>query len=226
MTKTNLDDREELTYRTRWGRLAAIQSAIIQRSRWRLGLYVFGIYWRPLVAPTGPDPSLPGFSHRMFARGDAEELIACAKRPELGLSETFVRAALGKGDICSATLRNDEIVAFDWSAFSPTEVHEGVFVSFADKDSYGYFSYTLPEFRGNHFSRIFTPIKDRHRIARGCTHTIAYVAVDNRSSIRLSIGQGSSRIGFAGFWKRGPIFVPFRTRGVREHGLYFSLPRN
>jgi len=164
---------------------------------------------------------VPGFTYRVFEPGEADALIGRVKRPELGLSEAFIRAALDKGDACNATLYNDEVVSFDWSAFTPTRVSEGVYVGFGQGFRYGYFAFTLPEFRGRHFARRFKAVKDLYSIARGCRHTIAYIDLDNISSVNSAIATGHRRIGFAGYWKRGPIFVAFRTRGAREHEFQF-----
>ena len=37
----------------------------------------------------------------------------------------------------------------------------------------------------------------------------------------MATAIGNHRVGFAGYLKLGPIFVPFRTRAVREEGFRF-----
>ena len=217
-------ERKEPTYRERWGLVAAVHAAFFRCLRHRLGLRVYGIYARPLAPPKGLDHAMPSFSYRLFEQGEAEALIARAKRHELDLPEIFVRNALAKGDVCDAILHDDAVVSYGWSAFSPTHDSEGVYVGFGEKYRYGYKSFTLPEFRGRHLPRVFKPLRDGYCIARGCTHTVAFVAVDNRSSIRATLAQSYRRIGFAGYLKRGPIFWSFRTPGVRRCGFDFFVP--
>ena len=204
--------------------MAAAHAAFFHGLRRWPGIRVYAIYARPLVPPKGSHPAVPGFSYRVFGHGEAEALIARIKREELELSETFVRDALDKGDACHAILRNDEIVSYDWSAFTPTHDTHGVYVDFGEKDRYGYKAYTLPEFRGLHLPRVFKPLGDGYCIARGCTHTIGFVKIDNRPSIHATVAQGYGRVGVAGYLRRGPLFVSFRARGVRQRGFRFFLP--
>ena len=184
---------------------------------------MYGIYLRPLVPGRGPDLP-PGYSSRTFDEDDAEALFACADNPALGLTASFVRAALAKGDACDAVLHHGKVVAYDWLAFSATHDSEGVYVDFGKTDRYGYKAFTLPEYRGKHLRRV--PRSNDYCIARGVTHVISFVDVTNRSSIRSTIGRGSVRIGFAGYLKRGRVFVPFRTPAVRRRGFRFFVPRD
>ena len=216
---------KEPSYRARWGLAATVQAAILRRLRRWVGLRIYGVYFQPLEWPAGPDPVVPGFSARLFQPGEAEALIACAKSPELDLSEAFVRDALGKGDVCLAILRDGAIVSYGWCAFTPTHDEEGVFVGFGASYRYAYNWFTLPEYRGRHFLRAFKPIRDRYcATTRGCTRSIAFIALDKRSSIRTALAIGQRRVGTAGYLKCGPIFWPFATAGAREHGFYFFIP--
>jgi hypothetical protein len=220
-----MDSGKELSYRERWGVAATVQAALLSRLRRWIGLRIYGIYSHPLVRPTGADPVVPGFSARLFQQGEADALIACAKSPNLDLSEAFVRDAIGKGDVCLAILCDNAIVSYSWCAFTPTHDDEGVFVRFGATYRYSYKSFTLPEYRGRHFLRIFNPIRDRYCMtARGCTRSIAFLGMDNRSSIRVALALGHRRIGTSGYLKCGPIFWPFSTAAAREHGFHFFIP--
>jgi hypothetical protein len=214
----------ELNYRQRWGLRAAVRHALIERLSGVAGLHLYGIYARPIHVLTGPDPVVPGYVVRLFARGDEQALLAAARNPELELTEHFVRTALGKSDVCAAILVDGQIVSFSWVAFTPTHVHDGVHVSFDTRDRYGYFAFTLPEYRGRHLLRLASPQRDRYCFDRGCTQGISYISVDNESSIQMATALGNRRIGFAGYLKLGPIFIPFRTPGVRERGFRFFRP--
>ncbi len=192
--------------------------------RW-LGLHIYGIYARPLEQPPDSAPDIPQFSHRVFDARDVEALLALAKRPDLEMSETFVRRALAKGDACGVVLYKDQIASYAWFAFTPTHDSEDVYVDFGDNNRYGYKALTLEEFRGQHLFRYYNRFSDAHCIARGRTHSIAFIDVSNHASIRASIGIGYLRIGFAGYLKRGPLFIPFRTTAVRRRGFRFFVPR-
>ena len=216
---------KQLSYRQRWGLAATLHSVIFSHLRWWFGLRIYGIYSRPLEMSADPEPAMPGFSFRRFQGGDVEALIEYAKRPGLDMREAFVREALEKGDVCHAIFFEGDIVAYNWSAFTPTQDVDGVFVGFGDNYRYGYKAFTLPEYRGLHLLQAFRLVRDRYcMVTHGRTHTIAYVAVDNRSSIHYMTSMGDRRIGFAGYLKRGPIFWPFRTPGARRHGFRFFLP--
>ena len=211
----------ELSYRQRWGFFAALQHGLVERLSSRAGLHLYGIYLRPLDAVNAPEPVVPGYVVRLFTQGDEHTLLAAAREPELELTESFVRTALGKGDVCAAILVDGQIVSFAWSAFTPTRHRDGVYVTFDSRHRYGYFAFTLPEYRGRHLPRLPVPLRDRYCVARGCTQSISFISVDNRSSIRMATAIGNHRVGFAGYLKLGPIFVPFRTRAVREEGFRF-----
>lgn len=197
---------------------------IYRQLRWRFGLRICGIYVRPLRVDPSPDPVLPGFTYRIFESSDVDALLACRRRAEMELDEAFVRKAFAKGDACEAIVHDGEIVAFTWFAFTPTHDSEGVHVGFFPGLRYGYHAYTLPEYRGRHWPRICAPARDRYASARGCTHAIAFISVDNVSSIRSATASGNRRIGYAGYLKLGRRFFSFRTFGVRRYGFRFYLP--
>ena len=134
-----------------------------------------------------------------------------------------VRApAFDKGDACDAIFHDGKIVSYTWIAFSPTHDSDGVFIEFRKGDRYGYKALTRPEYRGQHLRR--RPQSDEYCHRRGCTHVIAFVDVINRSSLRSAAARGNVRIGYAGYLKRGRVFVPFRSRAVRRRGFRFFIP--
>ncbi len=189
-----------------------------------LGLHVCGIYCKALTASTDPNPNLPGFTARFFGKNEAEALIACSRHPELDLSETFIRCAIDKGDVCAAIICNDTVISYLWLAFSPTHDMSGVHIRFRETDLYCYKALTLPEFRGRRLPRILSVLSDCYCLKRGSTHTIGYIDIHNQPSIRAVTTQGALRFGFAGYFKCGSIFIAFRTKGVRQRGFHFFLP--
>ena len=215
---------KKLRHRDRWGLMSALRHAFVQRLASVFGIRIYGIYSRPVEPHTGPDPVVPGFSFRVYSPGEEAELLAAAVRPELEISDSFVKGAFGKGDICSATLYNGQIVSFQWSALTATHDHDGVYIEFGAESQYNYFSYTLPEFRGRHLPRIFKPLRDRVSISRGRTHCVAYISIDNDASIRSAIANGNRRVGFAGYICRRSLFLAFRTPGARKCPVRFFKP--
>jgi len=190
-----------------------------------LGLHVYGIFSRKMELHPGPDPEAENFTFRIFESGDESELIAASANAELGMSAVFIRNALAKRDVCEAILCGGQIVSYNWSAFTPTEDEQGVFTAFGEDYRYCYKALTLPEYRGNHLLRVYTPLRDRFCIqVRKRTHTIAFISIDNRPSIQTATAIGYRRVGFAGYLARGSVFLPFRTRGARAAGFRFFRP--
>jgi hypothetical protein len=196
---------------------------------WRLdiwlGLNVYGIYARALAPPAQPmPPAIDRFVHCMFEAGDVERLLACTDLAAMDLTEDFLRDAFAKGDVCDAVLCDGRLVSYTWMAFSTTHHVDGVWVEFAGKYRYAYKAYTDPAFRGQHAIRLFKAASDGYCISRGRTHTITFIALDNRSSIRYAMGVGNQRIGVAGYLKWGRFFVSFRTPAVRRESFRFFQP--
>lgn len=189
-----------------------------------LGLRVCGIYSKPLTPSAETIPEIPGLSFRLFGRDECEALISRSRRHELDMTGAFIRDALEKGDICATILADDAVVSYLWFAFTPTHDYKGVHISFRESDLYCYKAFTLPEFRGRRLPRVFRILGERYCMARGATHAIAYIDIHNLPSIHAMTAQGGQRIGFAGYFRKGSLFLPFRTPGVRKRGIDFFLP--
>jgi hypothetical protein len=211
-------------YRQRWGLAAALHNSLVQRLSRVLGLRLYNLYSWPLE--DGPDePDTAEFTFRQFFPGDHAALLAVARHPDLGIDERFVQRAFGKGDMCTAVLHQGEIVAFNWLAYSPTHDQDGVFIDFDGRSRYAYFAYTLPAFRGRDLHKIFSARRDRDALNRGCERSISFISVDNRSSMRAALKVGAHRVGLAGYLKKGPLMLAFRSRKVRDAGVRFVKPK-
>jgi hypothetical protein len=226
MAESNMDDPKRRSPIKQWGAISAIRAAIAWRLRTLLGLHIYGIHTRALSGPDAEPVGKQGYSHRMFEPAEVDLLLACTDNPRLNLDDAFVRAAFSKGDACSAVFFNGELISYNWMAFTPTHHVGGVYVDFSAKHRYGYHAFTLPEFRGRHAIRLFKAISDGYCVQRGRVSTIAFIAIDNDSSMRYALGTGYRRIGFAGYLKLGSLFIPFRTSRVREEGFKFFMPRD
>lgn len=220
-----MTDTKEKSFHARWGVRAALLRWVMNALGRHLGLHVYGIFTRQMELHPGPDPEAKDFTFRMFDSGDEIDLIAASASPELGMSAAFIRNALGKRDVCEAILCEGKIVAYNWSAFTPTEDEQSVFTDFGEDYRYCYKALTLPEYRGHHLLRVYTPLRDRYSIqVRKRTHTIAFISIDNRPSIQAATAIGYRRVGFAGYLARGSVFLPFRTGGARVAGFRFFRP--
>lgn len=209
----------------RWGLLVAAQYALGWRLRKWFGLHLNGIYTRPLIPPgIGLNVEGKGYAYRVFEPGDEHALLGFLDNSELRLEEAFVRNAFAKGDACGAVILGGRLISYSWMAFTPTRDTPGVYVEFGPQYRYGYKAFTLPQFRGRHVMRVFKAYGDDYCVRRGRELAIAFIATDNFSSIRASLGAGSQRIGFAGYWKLGPLFISFRTAQVRAAGFRFFKP--
>lgn len=221
-----MGDPKTLSYRQRWGLWAALRFGLMWRLRDWLGFYVYGVYLRELMPPSDHTPrEVAGFRHRVFEAADMAQLLPFACNPELDLSEAFIRQAFLKGDACNAVLLGDRLVSYHWMAFTPTHDECGVFVDFHSRHRYSYKAFTLPEFRGLRTLRLFMPFSDGYCLSKGRRLSISFIAVDNQASIRHALGMGNRCIGYAGYWRIGSWFLPFRSRGVRQEGFRFFLPR-
>lgn len=212
------------SYRKRWGLFRGLRHSIVRRLDTWFGLHLYAVYSRPVAVEHAPAPCPPGYGVRLF-RGDVtEELLARGHRVAAELEPDFVRAALAKGDLCAAVLHDGQIVSFCWQAYSPTHDLDGVYVKFAQRYRYGYHAYTHPDYRGRHLQRMMWSPRDQHDLANGYRHAIAFIRVDNHSSIRSTEAAGHRRLGLAGYFKHGELFVAFRSRAVTEAGFAFFMP--
>lgn len=208
--------------RERWGLPAAAFAAIIEILRSRLYIRIYGIYFRTHSLADSETSSDSAITYGIYDETNANELLMQAKRTELELSEEFVRQAIEKGDICSATLIDGDIVSYGWSSFSATHDTDGVYAVFPPGYRYGYKAYTLPEYRGRHLRDGTIPLRDKYCAERGCLHSLSYVAVDNYASMRGARRNEVTRVGFAAFYKKGSRFVSYHSSGVRRLGFRFE----
>jgi hypothetical protein len=220
-----MESAKQRSHIERWGLFSAARFAVAWRLREWLGLHLYGIYTRPLgAAPAESPDDARGLSHRLFEPADVDALLTVCADPRLRLDEAFVRSALAKGDACNAALLEGQLIAYSWMAFTPTHDADGVYARFGPGYRYLYNAFTLPEFRGRHALRHFRAYGDGHARQRGCTSSIAFIAIDNDASMRSALGSGNRRIGFAGYLKIGSLFIPFRTVPVRAIGFEFFMP--
>lgn len=220
-----MNSTKQRSHIERWGIFSAVRFAVAWRLREWLGLRLYGIYTRPLSPTPAESPAdAQGLSHRLFEPADVDALLAVRADPRLRLDEVFVRSAFAKGDACNAALREGQLIAYSWMAFTPTHDADGVYARFGPGYRYLYKAFTLPEFRGRHALRQFRAYGDGYARQRGCASTIAFIAIDNDASMRSALGSGNRRIGFAGYLKLGSLFIPFRTLPVRAIGFGFFMP--
>ena len=201
----------------RWGMVKVCYRSIMNQLRpW---LSVCEISIRQLD-PSGRDSAPSRFPQRVATR---EELLRAADRMPDQLSDSFVAAALARGDVCYAIFDEfDEMAAFGWRSYSTAPHADGLWVGFQHPYRYGYKAYTLPRYRGQHIRN--ARALDYICLDRGKTHAIGFVELHNFPSIEAGKRARNQRIGYAGYMNAFGWTIPFRTRGARRHGFRFYRP--
>ncbi|MEO8157955.1 MAG: GNAT family N-acetyltransferase [Betaproteobacteria bacterium] len=142
----------------------------------------------------------------------------------LQLTESHVRAAYGRGDLCVAAFDGDYLVGYQWFAFGPTPHIDGVWVDFNTSVRYGYKQFVRPEYRGRHIAAGLSTHCDRTCVQRGCLRTVSFIDLENDASWRATSRLGSRAVGYAGYVSLFGLFFAFRTAGARVCGFRFYVP--
>ena len=206
----------------RWGWARSFYMRVMRYVRTYLGLHIFLIRTRPLVEDR-PDPPVlpPGVALRILGR---DELFAATKDPELGISDDFVCAALGRGDTAFGAIEGDAVVAYTWRARNAAPLGDGLWVKVDRPYRYGYKAFTRPSHRGLRLSPAISLFSDADGLKSGYTHSIAYIETSNWATLAAGKRKGYSAIGLAGYLKWFRLCVAFRTPAVRKVGLEFFRP--
>lgn len=198
----------------RWGYLRTGYRAIMTRlSRW---LVLTVVMIRKFADAPSQTESLPADVRVAEA---AELYEAADNQPELGLTKTFIAEAIARGDLCVGAFVDGRLVAYVWRSYTGAPHRDGLWLDFHKPYRYGYKSFTLPEFRGQHLLDL--AVADPICSARGFEYGISFIETHNYASIRHSKRAGAIPIGYAGYLKLGKYAWPFRTRGAKRVGFAF-----
>lgn len=187
-----------------------------------VGLHITRVASRPLSEnPYGVSGPRAPISYHLMNEGGL--LPHCADAG-LQLTESHVRAAYGRGDLCVAAFDGDCLVGYQWLAFGPTPHIDGVWVDFNTSVRYGYKQFVRPEYRGRHIAAGLSTHFDRTCMQRGCLRAVSFIDLDNEASWRAASRLGNRTVGYAGYVSLFGLFLAFRTAGARVCGFRFYAP--
>lgn len=145
--------------------------------------------------------------------------------PALDMSPALVKKALERGDFCTGTFVNGQLISYAWRAFGATPHSRGIWVNIGPNACYNYKAFTLPEFRGQHIAERRKYCSNELFRSRGIVERQSFIASTNFSSLaRTTRDSNSKHVGYAGYIQLfGKLFF-FRSPGVKQMGFEFYLP--
>jgi hypothetical protein len=214
---------EKASLARRWGLARNVYAATMVRAERWLGVRVFRVRVRPLVASTGM-PALPsGLSIRQVS---TDELRALVAEPALQLDGTFIDSAAASTAIMTGVFENDRLAAYAFATGHAVPAGDGMWVKCDYPYRYSFKSFTRPEYRGRRLSTFASLASDAMFMNLGYTHAISYTETHNFASIRTEASKGNVLIGIAGYVRFGSSRLSFRSPGCRRVGFAFypSMP--
>jgi len=185
----------------------------------RLGISVYAVMTRPLSTKT--PGSRPDIEIREVT---LEEALLSSADPALDLPEAAVRDSMARGDLCVGAFDSGHLIAYAWFACEATAHLDGVWIRFARPAIFIYKSFVRAEFRGRGIAPGLYLFADRLFLERGRTSAVISMEATNRASVRAAAHSGARIAGFAVYWKAGPLFKSFSSRGAKELGFHFYRP--
>jgi len=153
----------------------------------------------------------------VFRSLTANEVLVAAHNPDLGLTQSFVKNAFSRGDICTGALLGETLVAYSWKTFSHAPLTKGLWIRIDQQPQfYGYKAFVLPEYRGRRLSTSVARANDTDLVRAGAQWGVSYIALSNLESRAVNL-KTDSRVfrGYAGYWKIGSHYLCFRTKGAK-----------
>ncbi len=175
--------------------------------------------FRAPISPRYPAPP-KGVATRI---ADSALLAPYVDRDGYELSQSFTAPALARGEHCVVTLLDGELAAYGWVSYRATPHLHGLWVTFDAGQRYNFKSFTLPAYRGRHLRGSFGALQALDQ-QQGASHTISFIALHNRASIRAEQRNGGRLAGYAGYWRHPWGAWPFRSAGARRCGFRFYRP--
>jgi hypothetical protein len=152
----------------------------------------------------------------------AEEVAATAAQdPEL-FDETFAAAALARGDECVACFDGARVVSTSWYTVHPSQLSNGLWVTFDARYIYSYKGQTLTHFRGKRLAGQRGAFVRRSFAARGYAGIMAEIEINNFSSLRNAARLGARRVGTFVTWRMFGQYRSVTNRGCRSYGFKVS----
>jgi hypothetical protein len=181
--------------------------------------FLTNVIIKPLDMPVSTDTLADDVDCRI---ADSDDLRRAISNTRLGISHEFLRAAEGRGDICTAAFKSSEMISYAWKSFSYAPHASDVIVRFAPRYCYSYKIFTLPEYRGMHILEAASTLANAEFLARGITHSISFIESHNFPSLTYARRVGGRSVGYAGYIRFFGGIFPFRSPGARRHGFAFE----
>lgn len=166
---------------------------------------------------------------RLQAPGYVTRTVDCETfHAKLGaeLAGVDYRWAFARGDLCTATLFEEEIVAYNFTSRLPTRVCDGVTFSFPSDFVYSFASLTASSHRGNQLARECWQVarEARAQAAGFDLPCVWYIALDNLESRKASAAFPNHTLrGYSGYVRVFNRCLCFRSAGCRKLGVGFRV---
>ncbi len=208
-----------LEYIKRWGIFRTFYYFVMECVKRYFGFVLCAIAARPLrIVPALPNADLT----REYRLLTESELIEFSSDPEVDMNAEKMKSNFAKGDICVGAIENGELIAYLWSACSPTKHVENLYVDFGPKARYLYKGFTRPAYRGQRIQSMLSSLAD-DLSPKDRTHSITFIETHNYASIHTAKYHGNKIIGYAGYWKLFGRYIVFHSRGARKLGFRFFI---
>lgn len=204
-----------------WGAYAA--SRLFSRLQ-SLGLHLWVVHARPLEADFVIPPEHA--QRYEFRRIMFDEALAQSQaNPQLGLSRNFLERAFERGDICVGAFEDGRLVAYTWRSLDLAPVEEGLWLQLVQPGCrYGYKALVLDDYRGQRLNETVRYFYDREMVAMGIRQNVAYIDLHNLPSLRAHRGLRRQRVGYAGYFRAGRVWLTFRSPRVRQYFRFVRTP--
>jgi hypothetical protein len=154
---------------------------------------------------------------------EAGHLLELATDPDNKMEESFVRAALDKGDECYGALDGEVLACYGWYSNKPTDDYD-LMVHFSPEYMYMYAGYTNPRYRGKRLHGIGMNRALRAYLGRGFKGLVSTVTSHNAGSLKSVYRLGYRDIGNITVLKMGRRAWIHSSRGCRQAGFSLALP--
>ena len=193
----------------------------MSRLRRHLGLNVVRVFERALGQAACIESPCPDLECRVLSEADAADQCGDA---ELELDEAFVHAAYANGGVGLGAFVAGRLVGYNWLAYAPTPIAEGVCVEFGPALRYSYKSFVRPAYRGLRIVQALHHLADQPALRAGRTRAMNFVHTDNLPSIASLERAGSRAAGYALFLRCFGRVLSFSSAGARRCGVRFIAP--
>jgi L-amino acid N-acyltransferase YncA len=189
---------------------------LVARLRRYLGIDLCRVLARDIGAGTGTGPAR--FEFRVLTR---PELLRLCANPDYQLSATWVRSALGRGDVCFGALERGRVAGYLWLAYAAARYTDKVWIRTEPSSRYTYKVFIHPEHRGRGLVQELYRRSDAALLARGRKRAVMVIQADNAASLRAAHRNGFYTVGYAAHVSCRGGALAFRSPGARRSGFEF-----